>query len=51
MMRGLSNPIENFNRWAKGVEHFNFEIAVSLVFAALAVVSHPYLRGASVCPQ
>jgi hypothetical protein len=48
MMRGLSNPIENFNRWAKGVEHFNYEIAASLVFNALAVVSLTYLRGASV---
>jgi len=47
MMRGLSNPIENFNRWANGVERFRSEIAVSLVFTALAVVSLPYLRGAS----
>ena len=47
MMRGLSNPIENFNRWANSVEHFNFEIAVSLVFTALAVALLPYLRSAS----
>ena len=47
MMTGLSNPIENFNRWANGVKHFSFEIAVSLVFTALVVASLPYLRGAS----
>ena len=46
-MRGLSNPIENLNRWANGVKRFTFEIAVSLVFTALAMVSLPYLRGAS----
>ena len=48
MMKGLSNPIENLNRWANGVvERFSFEIAVLLAFLALAGLSLSYLRGTS----
>src|ERR1700692_4100136 len=39
--------MENFDRWASGMLRFSFEITLLLAFSALAVVSLPYVHGAS----